>query len=54
MAGKVLRKFKKEVEEKGLKLSITENGKEGKSKMIADIWKEKLRECIKTRSGSGR
>ena len=30
----MLRKLKKEVEEKGLKLSITEDGKEGKSKRI--------------------
>ena len=29
MTEKVLRKLKKEVEENGLKLSITENGKEG-------------------------
>ena len=28
-------KLKEEVEKKGLKLSVTENGKEGKSKMIA-------------------
>ena len=35
MAKKVMKKLKEEVEEKGLKLSVTENGKEGKSKMIA-------------------
>ena len=30
-----MKKLKEEVEKKGLKLSVTENGKEGKSKMIA-------------------
>ena len=35
MAKKVMKKLKEEVERKGLKLSVTENGKEGKSKMIA-------------------
>ena len=47
MAGKVMRKLKEEVEEKGLKLSITETGKEGKSQMIASCGylEEKLREC---------
>ena len=35
MAKKVMKKLKWEVEEKGLKLSAFENGKEGKSKMIA-------------------
>ena len=34
MAEKVMKKLKEEVEKKG-KLSITENGKEGKNKMIA-------------------
>ena len=34
MAEKVLKKLKREVEEKGLKLSITEGGEEGKSKAI--------------------
>ena len=32
---KVMRKLKEEVEKKGFKLSVTENGKEGQSKMIA-------------------
>ena len=43
------KKCKEEVEEKGLKLSITENGKEGKSKMIASCGylEEKLQECSK-------
>ena len=47
MAKKVMRKLKEEVEKKGLKLSITEKGKEGKSKMIAlcGFLDEKLREC---------
>ena len=35
MTKKVMKKLKEEVERKGLKQSITENGKEGKSKMIA-------------------
>ena len=35
MAKKVMKKLKEEVEKKGLKFSVTENGKEGKSKMIA-------------------
>ena len=35
MARKVMKKLKEEVERKGLKLSVTEDGKEGKSKMIA-------------------
>ena len=30
-----MKKLKEEVEKKGLKLSVTENGKDGKSKMIA-------------------
>ena len=34
-AKKVMKKLKEEVEKKGIKLSVTENGKEGKSKMIA-------------------
>ena len=32
---KVMKKLKEQVEKKGLKLSVTEHGKEGKSKMIA-------------------
>ena len=35
MANKVMKRLQEEVEEKGLKLSVTGNGKEGKSKMIA-------------------
>ena len=35
MAKKVVKKLKEEVEKKDLKLSVTENGKEGKSKMTA-------------------
>ena len=34
MAEKVLKRLKREVEEKGLKLSITVRGKQGKSKAI--------------------
>ena len=46
---KVLKKLKGEVEEKGLKLSNTEGGKEGKRKVITS-WKyseEKFQECSK-------
>ena len=35
MAKNVMKKLKEKVEIIGLKLSVTENGKEGKSKMIA-------------------
>ena len=35
MAMKVMKKLKGEVEKKGFTLSVTENGKEGDSKMIA-------------------
>ena len=35
MAKKVMKKLKEEVDGKGLELSMTEGGKEGKSKMIA-------------------
>ena len=35
MAKEVMKKLKEEVERKGLKLSVNESGKEGKSKMIA-------------------
>ena len=35
MAKKVMKKLKEEVERKGLKMSVTEDGKKGKSKMIA-------------------
>ena len=44
-----MQKCKEEVEEEGLKLSITENGKEGKSKMIASCGylEEKLQGCSK-------
>ena len=34
MAKTVMKKLKEELEKKGFKLSVTENGKEGKSKMI--------------------
>ena len=34
MTKKVMKKFKEEVERKGLKLSVTEDGKDRKSKMI--------------------
>ena len=35
MVKKVMKKLKEEVEKKGLKLSVTESGKEGRSKVIA-------------------
>ena len=35
VAKKVMKKLKEEVERKGLTLSVTDNGKEGKRKMIA-------------------
>ena len=35
MTKKVMKKLKEEAEKKGLFLSVTENGKEGRSKMIA-------------------
>ena len=47
MAKKVMKKLKEEVEKKGLKLSVTENGKEGQSKMIAScgFLEDELRQC---------
>ena len=46
VAKKVMQKLKEEVEKKGLKLSVTENGNEGKSKMIAScgFLEEELRQ----------
>ena len=46
---KVLKKLKMEVEEKGLKVSIAEGGKEGESKAITSCkyLEEKLHECSK-------
>ena len=35
MAKEGMKKLKEEIEKKGLKLSVNENGKEGRSKMIA-------------------
>ena len=45
----MMKKSKEEVEKKGLKLSVTENGKEGKSKMIAScgFLESELRQCSK-------
>ena len=47
MAKKVMKRVREEVEKKGHKLSANENGKEGKSKMIAScgFLKEELRQC---------
>ena len=49
MAKNVMKKLKEEVEKKGLKLSVTENGKEGKSKMIRSCGfsEDELRQCSK-------
>ena len=50
MAKKVIMKLKEEVEKKkGLKLSVTESGKEGKNKMIAScgFLEDELRQCSK-------
>ena len=49
MAKTFMKRPRKEVEKKGLKLSVTENGKEGQSKMIAScgFLEEKLRQCSK-------
>ena len=49
MAKKVTKKLKEEIEKKGLKLSVTENGKAGKSKMIAScgFLEDELRQCSK-------
>ena len=49
MAKKEMKKLKEEAEEKGLKLSVTENGKEGKSMMIASCGylEDELRQCSK-------
>ena len=49
MAKKVMKKLKEAVEKKGLKLSVTESGKEGKSKMTASrgFLEDELRQCSK-------
>ena len=57
MAKKVMKKWKEEVERKGLKLSVTEDGKKGKSKMIAScgsLEKELRQFSRKRRSDNGR
>ena len=48
MAMEVMKKTKEEVEQKGLKLSVTENGK-GKSKMVAScgFLEDEVRQCSK-------
>ena len=47
MAKHVMEKSQEEVEKNGLKLSVTENGKEGTSKMIAScgFLEDELRQC---------
>ena len=54
IAEKVLKSIRKEAEEKGLKLSITEGGKQGKNMVIASCCylEEKFQECSKRRSWS--
>ena len=54
MAKKEMKKLKEEVEEKGLKLSVTENGKEGKSMMIGSCGylEDELRQCRKEGGGT--
>ena len=49
MAKKVMKRLREEVEKEGLKLSVNENGKEGKGKMIAScgFLVEELRQCSK-------
>ena len=48
MAKKVMKKLKEEVNRNVLKLSVTEDGMEGKSKMIASCgFMEELRQCSK-------
>ena len=49
MAKKVMKKLKEEVNRNVLKLSVTEDGMEGKSKMIAScgFMVEELRQCSK-------
>ena len=48
-AKKVMKKLKEEVEKTGLTMSVTENGKEGKSKMIVScgFLEEELLQCSK-------
>ena len=47
IAKKVMKKLKEEVEKQGLELSVTENGKDGKSKMIASVVSWKM-SCVNT------
>ena len=49
MAKKAMKRLKEEVERKGLTLSVTEDGKEGKSKMIAPcgFLEDEMRQCSK-------
>ena len=46
MAKKVMTKLKEVIEKEGPKISVTENGKEGKSKMIAS-WRMTCVKCSK-------
>ena len=47
MAKKVIKKLKEEVERKGLNLSVTEDGKEGKSKMMARDMKVGIKKMLR-------
>ena len=49
MAKKVMERLREELEKKGGNLSVNENGKEGKSKMIAScgFLEDELRQCSK-------
>ena len=49
MAKKVMKRLREEVEKKDLKLSVSKNGKEGKSQMIAScgFLEDELRQCSK-------
>ena len=49
IAEKVMKKLKEEVEKKGLEWSVTENGKEGKNKMIVScgFLKDEMLQCSK-------
>ena len=49
MAKKVMNKVREEAEKKGLKLSVDENGKQGKSNMVAScgFLEKELQQCSK-------
>ena len=49
IAAKVLRAMKREVEERGLEMSVTEGGKKSKSLRHAAVWKRSFRKAAKER-----